>query len=185
VSFDDLRKSLEDLMSRATPPDDRRDIARRMRDTLVQAKVGLSEMRAALERDRRRLAAEERELETVRRRRQLAQDINDTETVNVANKYEATHAERVELLRKKVLVQEDEVRMAEADVETMNAELRAAASGTGEFAPRVPTDIDPTSDDDGAPLASEIDALGRARARAQRQADAELKLEELKRRMGK
>jgi hypothetical protein len=175
----------EDLMSRATPPDDRRDIARRMRDTLVQAKVGLSEMRAALERDRKRLAAEERELETVRRRRQLAQDINDTETVTVANKYEATHAERVELLRKKVLVQEDEVRMAEADVEAMNAELRAAASGTGEFAPHVPTNIDPTSDDDGAPLAAEIDALGRARARAQRQADAELKLEELKRRMGK
>src|SRR5437764_3934920 len=96
VAFDDLRKSLEDLMSRATPPDDRRDIARRMRETLVQAKVGLSEMRAALERDRQRLAAEERELETVRRRRQLAENINDSETVSVANKYEATHAERVE-----------------------------------------------------------------------------------------
>jgi hypothetical protein len=185
MSFDNLRKSLEDLMNRATPPDDRRDIARRMRETLVQAKVGLAEMRESLERDRKRLIAEERELETVRRRRQLAQDINDTETVAVANKYEATHAERVELLRKKVLVQEDEVRMAETDVEMMNTELRAAASGTGEFAPHVRTTIDPDVDGDGAPLASEIDALGRARARAQRQADAELKLEELKRRMGK
>lgn len=185
MAFDDLRKSLEDLMNRATPPDDRRDIARRMRDTLVQAKVGLAEMRASLERDRQRLAAEERELETVRRRRQLAQDINDTETVAVANKYEATHAGRVDLLRKKVLVQEDEVRMAETDVETMGAELKAAASGTGDYAPHVAKSVDPASDDDGAPLASEIDALGRARARAQRQADAELKLEELKRRMGK
>ena len=40
-------------------------------------------------------------------------------------------------------------------------------------------------DDDGAPLASEIDRLGRDRARAERHRDAELKLEELKRRMGK
>jgi hypothetical protein len=172
-------------MNRATPPDDRRDIARRMRETLVTAKMGLAEMRESLERDRKRLVVEERELETVRRRRQLAQDINDTETVTLANKYEATHAERVEVLRKKVLVQEDEVRLAETDVEMMSSELKAAASGTGAYAPHVPTSVDPNADDDGAPLASEIDALGRARARAQRQADAELKLEELKRRMGK
>jgi hypothetical protein len=185
MPFDNFRKSLEDLMSRATPPDDRREIARRMRETLVQAKVGLAEMRESLEKARARLASEERELETVRRRRQLAQDINDTETVNVANKYEATHAERVDLLRKKVVIQEDEVRLAEVDVETMTADLRAAASGTGEFAPHVPTSVMPEDDDDAAPLASEIDRLGRERARADRHRDAELKLEELKRRMGK
>ena len=184
MPFHNFRKSLEDLMSRATPPDDRREIARRMRETLVQAKVGLAEIRESLEKARARLASEERELETVRRRRQLAQDINDAETVNVANKYEATHAERVDLLRKKVAIQEDEVRLAEVDVTTMTADLRAAASGTGEFAPHVPTTVMP-DDDDGAPLASEIDRLGRDRARAERHKDAELKLEELKRRMGK
>jgi hypothetical protein len=185
MPFDNLRKSLEDLMNRATPPDDRREIARRMRETLVQAKVGLAEMRDSLERARTRLASEERELETVRRRRQLAQDINDAETVNVANKYEATHAERVELLRKKVAIQEDEVRLAEVDVDTMTADLRAAASGTGEFAPHVAATLTPEDDDSDAPLASELDRLGRERARADRHQDAELRLEELKRRMGK
>jgi hypothetical protein len=185
MPFDKFRKSLEDLMSRATPPDDRREIATRMRETLVQAKVGLAEMRESLEKARARLASEERELETVRRRRQLALDINDAETVKVADKYEATHAERVDLLRKKVAIQEDEVRLAEVDVETMTADLRAAASGSGEFAPHVPTTVMPDDDDDGAPLASEIDRLGRERARAERHKDAELKLEELKRRMGK
>ena len=185
MAFDNLRKSLEDLMSRATPPDDRREIARRMRETLVQAKVGLSEMRDALEKARKRLMSEERELETVRRRRQLAVDIGDTETVGVADKYEATHAERVDLLRKKVAIQEDEVRLAEVDVETMTAGLRAAASGTGEFAPRTPTTLTPEDDDVDAPLASEIDALSRERARVERHRDAELRLEELKRRMGK
>lgn len=172
-------------MNRATPPDDRREIATRMRETLVQAKVGLAEMRESLEKARKRLANEERELETVRRRRQLAQEINDAETVGVANKYEATHAERVEVLRKKVAIQEDEVRLAEVDVESMTADLRAAASGTGPYAPEVATTLTPDDDDADAPLASEIDALGRSRARAERHKDAELKLEELKRRMGK
>jgi hypothetical protein len=185
VSFDNFRKSLEDLMNRATPPSDRREIASSMRETLVQAKVGLSEMRESLEKARRRLTTEEKELETVRRRRQLAVDIGDTETVAIADKYEATHAERVELLRKKVAIQEDEVRMAEADVESMTRDLRAAMSGTGDFAPHVPTSVSPDTDTPDAPLASEIDALGRARARAERHADAEAKLEELKRRMGK
>jgi hypothetical protein len=180
----DTENLFEDLMNRATPPDDRREIAKRMRDTLVQAKVGLSELRQSLEQARMRLGNEERELETVRRRRELAQKIGDTETVNVATKYEAAHAERVELLRKKVAVQEDEVRMAEADVESMNADLKAAVSGTGEFAPHVPTNVMPDVGDDGAPLASEIDALGRARKRAERDADADAKLRELKRRMG-
>jgi len=172
-------------MNRATPPDDRREIATRMRETLVQAKVGLAEMRESLERVRARLATEERELDTVRRRRQLAQGIGDAETVSVADKYEATHAERVGLLQKKVALQEDEVRLAEADVESMTSDLRAAASGTGAYAPHVPTTVTPDSDGVDAPLASEIEALGRERARAERHADAELKLEELKRRMGR
>jgi hypothetical protein len=185
VGFDNFRKSLEDLMNRATPPADRREIASSMRDTLIQAKMGLSEMRDSLEKARKRLTIEEKELETVRRRRQMAQDIGDAETVTVANKYEATHAGRVELLRRKVAIQEEEVRLAESDVDAMSRDLRAAVSGTGEFAPHVPTSVGPDLDTPEAPLANEIDALGRARARAARQADAEAKLEELKRRMGK
>jgi hypothetical protein len=185
VGFDNFRKSLEDLMNRATPPADRREIAAQMRETLVQAKMGLSEMRESLEKGRKRLMHEEQELETVRRRGQMAQGIGDAETVAIANKYEATHAQRVELLRRKIAVLEDEVRIAEADVESMSRDLRAAVSGTGEFAPNVPGSVAPDLDTPEAPLANEIDALGRARARAERHADAEAKLEELKRRMGK
>jgi len=185
VSFENLRKSLEELMARATKPEDRRDIAYRMRETLVQAKVGLSEMQAALEKARAKLAHEERELETVRRRRQLAEGINDAETVKLATEYETKHASLVELLRKKVAVQEEELHIAEADVASMSADLRAAASGTGAWAPNVPTSVAPDLDTPDAPLASEIDALGRARDRATRQAEADQKLEELKRRMGK
>ena len=184
MGFDNFRKNLEDLMNRHTPPTDRRESASQMRDTLIQAKMGLSEMRDGLDKARQRLAIEERELETVKRRRQMALDINDTETVAIADKFVATHGERVELLRRKVAIQEDEVRMAEAEVETMTRELKSAVSGTGDFAPNVGAPS-PDLDFSGAGVANEIDALSRKRARAEHQANAEAELEELKRRMGK
>ena len=184
MGFDDFRKSLEDLMARHTAPADRRAVASQMRDTLVQAKMGLSEMRDGLQKARARLEIEERELMTVQRRRQMALDINDAETVAIADKFVATHGERVELLRRKVAVQEDEVRMAEADVEAMTRDLRSAVSGTGDFAPNIPG-ASPDLDMNGTAVASEIDALARARARAEHHAKADADLEELKRRMGK
>jgi hypothetical protein len=184
VGFDNFRKSLEDLMARHTAPADRRAVASQMRDTLVQARMGLSEMRDGLQKARGRLEREERELETVKRRRQMAVDINDTETVAIADKFVATHSERVELLRRKVTVQEDEVRMAEADVEAMTRDLKSAMSGTGDFAPNI-RGSSPDLDPGGASAADEIDSLGRARARAEHQARADAELEELKRRMGK
>src|ERR1041385_1380033 len=147
------------MMSRATKPEDRREIAHRMRETLVQAKVGLSEMRDALDKARQRLAHEERELATMGRRKQLAEGINDAETAKLAAEHEAKHAQLVELLRKKVLGQEDEIRIAEADVEAMSADMRAAASGTAAYAPNVPTSVMPESDEADAPLAAEFDAL--------------------------
>src|SRR4051812_32523249 len=183
MAFDNFRKSLEDLMARHTAPADRRAVASQMRETLISAKMGLSEMRDGLQKARARLEMESRELETVQRRRQMALDINDAETVAIADKFVATHGERVELLRRKVAVQEDEVRMAEADVEAMTRDLKAAMSGTGDFAPIVTPS--PDLDMNGAAVASEIDALARARSRADHQARADAELEELKRRMGK
>src|SRR5665213_3377330 len=107
--FDGFRQSFDELLSRATRPEERRVVASRMRDTLVQAKVGLGEMRDALEKARVRLAAEEKELETVRRRRQLAEGIGDKETVDIAAKYEEMHGQRVEVVRQKVAAQEAEL----------------------------------------------------------------------------
>ena len=171
-------------MARHTAPADRRAVASQMRDTLVAAKMGLSEMRDGLQKARAHLEAEERQLETVTRRRQMALDINDAETVAIADKFVATHGERVELLRRKVAVQEDEVRMAEADVEAMTRDLKSAVSGTGDFAPNVGAPS-PDLDLNGAAVANEIDALARSRARAEHHARADAELEELKRRMGK
>jgi hypothetical protein len=159
-------------------------IASRMKETLVQARLGLDDLRGGLEQTRRRLAGEERELETVRRRKQLAEGIGDTETVGIAAKYEQLHSERVDVMRQKVSAQEAELQLAERDVAQMAEELRAVLNGTD---PRSTATID-APDVDGAPssaLGEEIDSLGRARASAEREADAARRLDELKRRMGK
>lgn len=162
-------------------------MASRMKDTLVQARMGLDDLREGLEKARQRLTAEERELETIRRRKQLAEGINDRETVDIAVKYEQMHVERVDVLRQKVTAQEAELMLAERDVETMSAELKAVMAGTD---PRA-TGGGPVLNEPSEPevesgnLRDEIDSLGRARAHADREADAARRLDELKRRMGK
>jgi chromosome segregation ATPase len=184
--FDNLRNSFDDLIARATKPEERRTVAARMKDTLVQARMGLDDLRSALDAARRRLTVEEKELETLRRRKQLAEGINDRETVELAAKYEQLHAERVEVLRRKIEAQEAELVLAERDVAQMKAELKAVMSGADPRAAAPPT-LDPADDPtaSSARLGDEIDALGRARARADAEADADRRLAELKRNMGK
>jgi len=184
--FDSFRNSFDELLARATKPEERRTIAARMKDTLVQARMGLDDMRDGLKKAQQRLALEEKELETVRRRKQLAEGISDTETVGIATKYEEMHLERVEVLRKKVEAQEAELGLAEREVSQMTAELKAVMSGADPRAGSRPT-LDAADDptQSSAQLRDEIDALGRARARADAEADADRRLEELKRKMGK
>jgi chromosome segregation ATPase len=184
--FDGFRSSFDELLSRATRPEDRRAVAARMKDTLVQARMGLDDLRDGLAKARERLAAEERELETVRRRKTLAEGIHDQETVDVATKYEQMHSERADMLRRKVGAQEEELSLAEQDVSQMTAELRAVMSGVDPrgAAPRIADEL-PDAESDAANLRSEIDSLGRQRERAEREEDAARRLDELKRRMGK
>jgi len=186
--FEGLRQSFEDLLNRATRPEERGMVAARMKDTLVQAKMGLDDLRTGLDKSRQRLAAEERELETVRRRRTLAEQINDRETVDIAKKYEDMHAQRVDVVRRKVEAQEAELSLAERDVGEMTAQLKAVMSGTDSHLPPTGT-IDPglgtEEQPDGSGLREEIDSLRRTRAAAEREADAAKRLDELKRRMGK
>jgi hypothetical protein len=183
--FDGFRRSFDELLSRATRPEERRLVASRMKDTLVQARMGLDDLRDGLEKTRQRLVAEEKELETVRRRKTLAEGIQDQQTVDIALKYEQMHVERVEVLRQKVTAQEAELVLAERDVAQMSAELKAVLAGTDPRGAAPALDTSDDSDADTGKLRDEIDTLGRARASAEREADAARRLDELKRRMGK
>lgn len=185
--FESFRQTLRDLMDRATPPEERRAGLARMKQTLVTARMGLDDLRGGVTQTRRRLEAEQRELETMRRRKGYAVGINDTETVALAEKYEAHHAERVDVLQRKLDAQEAELAMAEREIGEMTSALRQAMLGV----PGAPS-IDEAAAaeaeavlDDSSNIASELDAMGRARVRSEREADAEQRLAELKRRMGK
>lgn len=165
-----------------------------MRDTLVQAKVGLQDLRDALEKSKRRLDAERRELDTVQRRKRLAEQISDAETVRLATQYEEMHTERVAVLTRKLEAQESELSLAERDVAQMMTELRQAASGIPSGAKSSAAAVNAAMDEIDSELSGagkneslreEIDGMSRARTRADHEADAARKLEELKRRMGK
>lgn len=189
--FDSFRQSLNDLMDRATPPEERRVVLARMKATLVQARMGLDDLRGGPRETRARLEVELRELDTMRRRKAAAAGINDAETLALAEKYETHHAQRAEVLKRKLEAQEAELAMAEAEVAEMTAELKKAVSTGGmPGAPslaeeaRVRDEVNSVLDD-GKSVADEIDALGRANARSARESEAERQLAELKRRMGK
>jgi hypothetical protein len=185
--FEDLRRSLEEMLQRATKPEDRRAVVTRMKSTLVQARLGVDDLREALGQSRRKLEAEHRELATVRRRKELAVGIQDTETVSVAERFERQHQERAAILEQKVAVQERELEVAERELAEMKVELRNAMSGIGGTAgARIEDPLeDPLEDVAGTRAREEIDALARERARSTRDADVARRLEELKRRMGK
>ena len=186
--FENFRQSLRDLMDRSTPPEERRAGLAEMKQTLVQARMGLDDLRAGIAQTRQRLAVEQRELETVRRRKGLAAGINDTETVALAEKYEALHAERTGVLERKLSAQEAELALVEREVGEMTTALKGALSGATTGSPLANASEAAELDEmlDGSTrVAEEIDALGRASHRSAREAEADRLLAELKRKMGK
>jgi hypothetical protein len=187
--FESFRQTIRDLMDRATPPEERRAGLARMKQTLVTARMGLDDLRGGITLTRQRLQAEVREQETMRRRKAAAAAISDAETVALAEKYEAVHTERASVLTRKLEAQEAELAIAERDVEEMAAELKTAMLGAAPAGARTTTLGDELDKDLGvggdSSVAEELDGIGRARARAARDAEAEQRLAELKRRMGK
>ena len=176
------------MLSSRLAPEDRRAVVSQMKGTLVQARVGLKELEDGVAGTSTRVEHERRELETVRRRKAMAEQINDAETVTIASRYEIQVAERVRVFEQKLAAQLAELEMVKAEVEEMTTEFKSAATGSGapatlpgEAAAR---EVDEALDN-GAALQGELDALGRAHSRARRDADADERLAELKRRMGK
>ncbi|MBA3672709.1 MAG: hypothetical protein H0W68_11910 [Gemmatimonadaceae bacterium] len=187
--FESFRQSLLDLMDRATPPEERRAGLSRMKDTLVQARLGLEDLRRGVVETRQRLAVEDADVETMRRRKGQAEAINDAETLALAERYEKHHGERAEVLRRKLEAQDSELALVEREVTEMTAELKGAMAGVDPALDRGAAASATREADDvldhGAHVASEIDALGRASARSARESEAQRQLAELKRRMGK
>ena len=175
--FEQLKQALRDALAGGSTP---ASVAM-MRDALVEAKVAVGQSREARDGMAAQLAHEQSELETVRRRGQLAAQISDAETVEIAARFEKKHAERVEMLVRKRAALETEVAIGERELDEMTVQFRAmqaaAKMPAAPSAPAAQAGLDERE--------TEHNALRREAERAARASDAERRLEELKRQMGR
>ncbi|MBI1967456.1 MAG: hypothetical protein HYS40_05665 [Gemmatimonadetes bacterium] len=187
--FERLRDAFRAALDAATPPGDLRDLARQMREAVIEAKVAVGEMRDALGRTERELALERQRHADAERRGRLAAEIQDQETVEIAERFAAKYRERVAILERKLAAQKDELALAERDLEDMHAQLKSAerdrpSAQAGRSTEAAWRDLQsaggarPGIDLQDELLKAEMD-------RAQREAAAERQLEELKKKMRK
>jgi hypothetical protein len=187
--FERLRDAFRAALEAATPPGDLRDLARQMREAVVAAKVAVQEMREALGRTEAELAVERQRLADAERRGRLAAEIQDQETVAVAERFATKHRERVGVLDRKLTAQREEVGLAERDLVEMQAQLKTAerdrpAVEAERSTERAWRDVQaaggarPGIDLQDELLKAEMD-------RAAREAAAQKQLEELKKKMRK
>jgi hypothetical protein len=128
--FESVKARLERFLREHTRSDPRARAAG-LREALLEAKVGISTMRSALVATERELATERRQLADAERRGRLAAEVPDAETVALAERFAARHRERVTVLEHKLVVQQEELTLAEREVAEMMVEYRAARSGSG------------------------------------------------------
>jgi hypothetical protein len=126
--FEDLRARLDRLLRDHSRPDPRARAAA-LRDALVEAKVGVQAMLSALTSTEQELASERRQLADAERRRQLAAELPDRETVAVAERFAQRHRDRVGILERKLAVQREELGLARREVAEILAEYRSARQG--------------------------------------------------------
>jgi hypothetical protein len=181
--FERLRAAIDAALAAATPPADLRQLTGQMRQAVVELKAGIAKMRDDLATSERQVEAERRSRDDAERRGRLAEAIKDQETVEVAQRFTAKHAERVTMLEQKIQAQRAELGLAERELEEMTTRLKAAATSTGS-ANRAWRDIEtaggtrPETD-----LADEL--LKGQMDRQARESAAEAQLRELKKKMGK
>jgi len=188
--FDRLRDALRAALDAASPGD-LRELARRMREAVIEAGAAVQEMREGLVRAERELVAERQRLSDAERRGRLAAEIQDGETVSVAQRFAAKHRERVGVLERKVAAQRDELALAERDRAEMRADLgraereqpateaeRSAARAWRELREAGASDAQRETDLQGDLLRADLDATAR-------DAVAERQLREIKKRVKK
>jgi vacuolar-type H+-ATPase subunit I/STV1 len=180
-----------------------------MRDEVADAKVRIRELEDQIKRADAEAAREKAEAVTARRRGKLAADIDDLETVQLAEQYVQRHEERQRILEQKSVALRQELVVRKKEVEEMLAQVKDAqakrdslAATSGRSGAR---ESIRAADDLFAELDRMAEAIGDEDARAKAaeefgdldlDADPDLpppplpvdfdeRLEELKRRMGK
>ena len=182
--FDGLKARLERLL-RERGGADPRAYAASLREAMVEARFGVTEMRRVLTAAETELQSERKQLVDTERRGKLAAAVPDPETVAVAERFAARHRERIMVLERKVTVQRDELALAEREVQEMAAQLRTASSGSAGSSASIDAawrDLEAAgatrTPDESDRTATELD-------RKRREQAVEAQLAYLKRKMGK
>lgn len=124
--FERLRDAFRAALDAAAAPADLRALARQMREAVVDAKVAVAEIQDAVTRTDRELGLERQRLADAERRGRLAGEIQDQETVAVAERFTAKHRERITVLERKLASQREELALAERELAEMQAQLKTA-----------------------------------------------------------
>jgi hypothetical protein len=138
MDLDDIKAQLDRIFAAGTRTSSREQAAG-LREALIEFKLGIGQTREALARSERELEVARREAADYARRGQLAGEIDDKETVRIAEEFTAKARERVDLLERKVIVQRDELQMAERDYEATKQRFQSASRGA-------PLDAAPAAD---------------------------------------
>ncbi|HEV8380381.1 MAG TPA: hypothetical protein VGQ29_02270 [Gemmatimonadales bacterium] len=120
-----MRDAFRAALDAASSPD-LRSLARQMREAVVDAKVAVAEIREAVARTERELAVERQRLADAERRGRLAGEIQDQETVSVAERFAAKHRERLGVLERKLANQREELALTQRELDDMQAQLKTA-----------------------------------------------------------
>jgi hypothetical protein len=180
--FERLRDAFRAALDAASTPD-LRTLARQMREAVVDAKVAVQEVREAVTRTERELAAERQRLADAERRGRLAAEIQDQETVTVAERFTAKHRERIGVLEHKLAAQREELALAQRELDDMQAQLKAAASAQPSTEQAWRNLEEAGGAREGTDIRDEL--LKSDLDRAEREAAAARQLEELKKKMRK
>jgi hypothetical protein len=116
--FDGLRERLDRLFASDGAPAARSNAAA-LRSAVREAEAVLARLRDSINQTEALLDAERRQLEDAERRGRLAAEVPDQETVTIAARFAARHRARVALLERKVVVQRDELQLAERELEDL------------------------------------------------------------------
>ena len=168
-----MRDAFRAALDAASTPD-LRSLARQMREAVVDAKVAVAEVQEAVVRTERELTLERQRLADAERRGRLAGEIQDGETVAVADRFAAKHRERLGVLERKLVNQKEEMALAQRELDDMQAQLKTAERDR----PAMEARAEPGLDLEDELLKSDMD-------RASREAAAARQLEELKKKMRK
>ena len=151
-----------------------------MREAVVDAKVAVAEIQEAIARTERELALERQRLADAERRGRLAGEIQDQETVAVAERFAAKHRERLGVLERKLVAQREELALAQRELDEMQAQLKSAERERPMMEARRSAQ---EAGDGAAGVDLQDELLKSDMDRAAREAAAARQLEELKKKM--